>query len=87
MSPYDYGSDDSDMPQDFDLAYGDDDRDVIDCPSCGKAVYEGADLCPHCGQWILEDSPAFERSQGWFWPIMVAILIAVILVMWFGLRL
>jgi predicted nucleic acid-binding Zn ribbon protein len=87
MSLYDYDSDDSDMPQKIDLLIGDQEEDTIVCPSCGKSVYEDADLCPHCGQWILDDSPAAERARGWFWPVMVALLIAIILVMWLGLRL
>ncbi|MHC4445263.1 MAG: TFIIB-type zinc ribbon-containing protein [Planctomycetota bacterium] len=85
MSLYNYNSDDSDLPQEIDLGFGDGD-DIIDCPSCGKSLYEDADLCPYCGYWILQDSPAAQRSRGWFWPVMVAILIAVILVMWLGLR-
>ena len=86
MSLYNYGTDDSDMPQDSDLEFGNVDDDTVKCPFCKKSVYEDADVCPYCGQWILRDSPAAERSRGWFWPIMVAILIAVILIMWHGLR-
>ena len=87
MSLYDDNNNHSDMPQDVDLVYDDGDEDTVDCPSCGRSVYEDADLCPHCGQWLLGDSPAAKRSHGWFWPVMVALLIAVILVMWHGLRL
>ena len=24
----------------------------LPCPSCGEDVYEDADRCPHCGDWV-----------------------------------
>jgi len=35
--------------------------------------------------WVEDLSPAWQRSLGWFWPVMVAMLVAVILVYWLGL--
>ena len=87
MSLNEYDSDDRDLPQDIDLVENPDDEATVNCPSCGKQIYEDAVLCPYCGQWISTHSPATARSFGWFWPVMIAILIAVILVMWHGLRL
>ncbi len=77
--PDDWDDDDRHLPQAIDL---DDDGqdDTIDCPYCGKPVYEDAARCPHCGQWIEGgDSPAAERSRGWFWPIMVALGVMLLL--------
>jgi len=87
MSPFDFDTDDIDAPQDIDLEYGRGEEYDIDCPACGKPIHEDADLCPHCGQWMFTESPAAQRSRKWFWPVMVAVLIALILVMWHGLRL
>ncbi|HOA72922.1 MAG TPA: protein NinF [Phycisphaerae bacterium] len=93
---YDYDPTDPDAPQpgdvdpsdDFDDGYDDDDADeAISCAGCGRRLHVLAAVCPHCGEWVLDDSPAARRSRGWFWPIMVALLIAVILVLWSGLRL
>jgi hypothetical protein len=42
--------------------------------------------CPYCGWFVTEESPAEQRARGWFWPIMVGLLVALILVMWSGLR-
>lgn len=83
----DFSDDDRDGPQPIDLDDdGSDDDDMIDCPHCGRPVYEDAPRCPHCGRWIEDDlSPAASRSRAWFWPIVVAVLVAVILVLWHGL--
>ncbi len=60
--------------------------ETIACPNCGRRLHEDAALCPHCGEWIITDSSATLRSRGWFWPLMVGMLIALILVIWSGLR-
>ena len=76
--------DDIDAPQESDLQDGGD-IDFETCPDCGKSVPESIARCPHCGSWIEGPSPAKDRSRGWFWPVMVAILIGIILVLWSGL--
>ncbi|MBP7937281.1 MAG: zinc ribbon domain-containing protein [Phycisphaerae bacterium] len=83
MPPEEY-DDTRDLPQDIDLE-GDDES--IKCRYCGEEVYDDADRCPACGQWLEEDYPGAElRSRRWFWPVAVAVLIALILVVWAGLR-
>jgi len=80
--------DDIDAPQEMDLhpdGEDDDDGGVVDCPFCREWISEHAPRCPHCGQWIAGDSLAARRSSGWFWPVMVAVLVAVIVVIWCGL--
>jgi hypothetical protein len=80
-----YDDDDRDDPQDIDLNWPDEEDEAVSCLFCGKSVHEDAALCPHCGQWILAEGAAGRRARGWFWPVMVAILLAMILVMWHGL--
>ena len=73
-----------DLPQAIDL---EDDDEALKCPSCGEEVYDDAVRCPECGHWLEEDYPGAEqRSRGWFWPIIVALLVAMILVCWIGLK-
>jgi len=81
----DFDNDDKFMPQEIDLGWDDDDEDTVPCPNCGKWIHEDAALCPHCRQFVISDVPATYRSRGWFWPVMVAFIIAIILVMWHGL--
>ena len=80
-----YDPGDRDAPQPGDVDWGEDEEDTVACPVCGRAVHEDAPRCPHCGEWLFDDTPAARRSRGWFWPVMIALLIAVILVMWHGL--
>jgi len=74
-------ADDRDAPQAIDLQEDNDD-DTVNCPSCGRVIHEDAPRCPYCGQWVFDDTPAARRSRGWFWPLMIALLVAVILVIW-----
>ena len=74
-------ADDRDAPQATDLEEDGCD-DTVDCPACGQTIHEDAPRCPYCGQWVFDDTPAARRSRGWFWPLMIALLIAVILVIW-----
>lgn len=80
--------DERDLPQPIDLdddAY-DDEVDTMECPGCGAEVYEGTPRCPECGQWLFgADSPAARRARGWFWPVTVGILVALIVMFWAGL--
>jgi len=83
--PYeDYDPDDPDAPQPMDLEDSEDEAET--CPACGRPVHELAAICPHCGEWMGADSQAARRSRGWFWPLMIGLLVALILVMWAGLR-
>ena len=67
----DYGDDD----------YGDDDEpELLACPECGGEVYEDAEQCPHCGQYIKPGGSTSVLSGRPFWFIALAIagIIAVI---------
>lgn len=77
-------------PQQADLdAFGEDGpTDTLPCPNCGADVYEGADRCPHCRQWITSwappPGPADTVTIRWWW-IVLAILLAVgAVVVWLG---
>lgn len=83
---YDEDALDRDAPQESDLDREDEDSGYIDCPSCGKTLDEDAACCPACGHWMTEESLAAQRSRGWFWPVMVALLVAMIVVIWARLR-
>lgn len=65
------------------------DSAVEPCPYCGKDVYEGAELCPHCKNYISEDdSPppnAVGRFPRWLVIVIVLALVAVfsgVITMW-----
>lgn len=49
--------------------WGDDDDapvDLVTCPSCGREVYEDAEQCPHCGDYIVADTSAWSGRPMWW---------------------
>ena len=80
-----YDEDDPHAPQAIDLIDDDDDEDTIECANCGHVFLDIVTKCPRCGYWAQGGDSAEARAMGWKWPVMVAILIAVILVYWVGL--
>jgi predicted RNA-binding Zn-ribbon protein involved in translation (DUF1610 family) len=37
------------------------------CPSCSKDVYEDADRCPYCGEYIIPGGIAARKWPAWWW--------------------
>jgi RNA polymerase subunit RPABC4/transcription elongation factor Spt4 len=75
---------DDELPDEDDLIDGENPA-VVPCPSCGELIPDDADQCASCGDWVIAASSATERAAGWFWPVVVAGLVLVILVFWHGL--
>ncbi len=70
---------DPEGPQDIDLVdAGDDESETVACPHCGADVYEDADRCPRCGEWIT-------AGGGSHWPLWVA-GVAVLLILYLAYR-
>jgi hypothetical protein len=52
-----------------------DDHDAVPCPFCGRSVYEFADVCPGCGNFIGgADDPTPHRS----WWMIAGLLLCLI---------
>jgi len=49
---------------------------TVPCPACGKDVYEDADRCCHCGQYITH---AAEHPSRLWWYVAFALVAAGIL--------
>lgn len=66
--------------------YDDDDLDTIACPNCGAAVYEDAEQCPQCGEYLIRGStsPLVGRGIIYRWLALagIAAVIASILLFW-----
>jgi hypothetical protein len=57
----------------------DDEDDTIPCPYCKKEIYEGAEQCPHCGQYISEeDAPLMKPA----WIVVGGLICLAIVVYW-----
>ena len=44
----------------------DDSTPVISCPNCRADVYEEADVCPACGEFLLDASRPLEKKPFWY---------------------
>ena len=56
-----------------------DDQDTVPCPFCGRAVYEFADVCPKCHNFIGgSDDPSRSRRPLWVTVAVLACLAGMI---------
>ncbi len=51
----------------------DDDGATVPCPYCRRPVYEDAERCPQCGNYLSEEEAPSKR-RGWF---LLALLLAL----------
>jgi len=66
-------------PRDADLT--DDERtETVACPACGVQIYENADRCPLCGEYVVTSGKTAHRRSGW-WVLVALALIAGLLLM------
>ena len=66
---------DEDWPDD------DDSTELVPCPRCGCDIYEEAEQCPVCGEYITHERPPMEGRPAWFLWLGLAGIIAVIIVL------
>jgi uncharacterized paraquat-inducible protein A len=69
---------DDDFGPDAEDADADDDSETRPCPECGKAVYEDADRCHHCGEHIVWDTGHWVGRPVWWMALAVAGIVAVV---------
>ncbi|MBA3311704.1 MAG: hypothetical protein M3552_04605 [Planctomycetota bacterium] len=43
-----------------------DETEVVSCPACGADVYEDAEQCPDCGEWIENSTHPLAGRAFWF---------------------
>lgn len=44
----------------------DDAEQLVPCASCGEQIYEDAEKCPHCGEYVVASTSAFAGRPLWF---------------------
>ena len=57
----------------------DDDSPTVECPMCGCDVYQDAQQCPVCGEWIVH-TPRIWAGRPWWWVWLG--VIGIIAVIW-----
>lgn len=70
--------DDQDDPLDSDIDSSDESIDTHPCPFCRKPVYEQAELCPHCRNYICRETDR-PRNPRWIILTALAVLVAILL--------
>jgi predicted RNA-binding Zn-ribbon protein involved in translation (DUF1610 family) len=64
-----------DDPDDWDVEDAEEDLDddgetaVLPCPACGAEVYEDAERCPRCGEYIVRRLRGWEGRPWWWVPL------------------
>lgn len=56
----------------------DDDEAVVACPNCRAEVYEDAERCPACGEWITTPTHPLAGRPSWFVVLGVIGIVATI---------
>ncbi len=57
----------------------DDNSETIICPGCQADVYEYAEQCPYCGDYLLATSNVWS-GRSWWWIVLG--LLGIISVIW-----
>ena len=73
--------DDSEFPDHSDVDDSES-TDIESCPMCGKLIYEQAEVCPHCGNFISAEH-ARHRKPMW---IVIGVILCLILALFICLR-
>ena len=67
--------------EDDDFYVDDDDSETVPCPDCGEDVYEDAERCPACGNYIVHTRPHIWANRPLWWIVLGACGIAAVIVM------
>ena len=64
-----------------DWADEDEPADTVRCSNCGADIYEEAEQCPACGEYVVHTSgPPWQGKPGWYVALAILGVIAVLLV-------
>ncbi len=75
LNTHDDSFDDREWPDRQDCTPDDAEPDEVPCPNCRHLVYEEAEQCPHCGEWVVRRS----SSRGAVWAILAVLVILAFL--------
>ena len=60
--------------------YGEDES-TIPCPHCGADVFDDAEQCPSCGEWLVGERRPTTGRKGWFF-LFGLVLVALVILAW-----
>jgi hypothetical protein len=70
-----------DMPDasDMDARGADDAEDTLPCPFCRRGIWEKADICSHCGNFVAFPEETMRHRPVWFWIALVLAFVVLCL--------
>jgi hypothetical protein len=68
---------DDDFDDPADDSWEEETTDTVTCPACGADVYEDADQCPSCREFILPDTCIWSGQPVWWVALGVLGIIAL----------
>lgn len=74
-------ADEDESDHDWDDDFPGEEENVIPCESCGRLMYDDADVCPYCGQFQIGEVPSGPGRPKWFVALGILGVIATILSM------
>lgn len=69
------------MSYNSDEDWANDDTPTITCPNCQADVYEEADSCPACGEYLIDANEPLQSKPMWFVALGLLGILAVVLVL------
>ena len=80
MTDWDDDDPDDEGPSSVDLdELGDDGpSQTVGCPACGAEIYEDADRCPVCGQYVTRGRGVW-AGKSWWWVLIGLIVLAMLI--------
>lgn len=57
----------------------DDQVDTISCPNCRVEIYDEAEQCPHCGEYVSVGTNPFASKPAWVRWLFFLIIVFLIL--------
>ena len=52
--------------------------ETVPCPACGADIYEEAEQCPVCGEYVVHNNRVLAGKPGWYLLLAVLGVIAAI---------
>jgi endogenous inhibitor of DNA gyrase (YacG/DUF329 family) len=59
---------------------GENEDATIPCPQCGRPIYEDAERCPYCGEYVSDHDAAPTRKP--WWIILGTLLVFYVVYRW-----
>lgn len=79
------GYDDEDEYDDWELPEPDEDDDesaeTVACPACGRPIYEEAEQCPYCHEYVTHSTSVLVGKPLWYIALALLGIVAVVAVL------